>query len=260
MIDTHCHLYDPRFDEDIKETLSRARQAGVTGMLIVACDRETSGRAERLAEGAGLSVAFGLHPHEASRSVEDRDWLEDIRARLLHCPAAAAVGETGLDYHYTFSPPEIQREVFRAQLELAVEVGLPVTIHSRAAEDEVLDILEKTGLPPAGAVLHAFTGPATAAKRAVEMGLYIGVTGMITFRNAEDLRRTIATVPPERILLETDSPYLAPVPHRGKRNEPAFLIHVRDALADLLGVSAAEVQRMTTENARRVFTRLREMI
>ncbi|BCW99472.1 MAG: hydrolase TatD [Armatimonadota bacterium] len=260
MIDTHCHLYDPRFDEDIEETLGRARQAGVTGMLIAACDRETADRAERLAEAEALSLALGLHPHEASRSVEDKGWLEDIRARLLRCPAAAAVGEMGLDYHYTFSPPDVQRQVFRAQLELAKELGLPVTIHSRAAEEEVLDILEEAGPPPAGAVLHAFTGSEAAAKRALEMGLYIGVTGMITFRNAEDLRRIIATVPLERILLETDSPYLAPVPHRGKRNEPAFLIHVRDALADLLGVSAAEVQRITTENARRVFTRLRETI
>jgi len=258
VIDTHCHLYDPRYDQDLDEILSRARQAGVTGMLVAACDRGTAERARRLAQLEGVSLAFGLHPHEASLAREDPGWLEDIRRRLLQCPAAAAAGEMGLDYHYSFSPPEIQREVFRAQLKLAAELGLPVTIHSRAAEDDVLEILEETGVPSAGAVLHAFTGSAAAAQRAVEMGLYIGVTGMVTFRNAGQLRGIIASIPPERILLETDSPYLAPVPHRGKRNEPAFLVHVRDALADLLGIAPAEVDRITTENARKVFSRLRE--
>ncbi len=258
MFDTHCHLYDPRFQEDLEDVLVRAREAGVRGMLVAACDRETADRTELLAERTGISAAFGLHPHEAARSLQDEGWLDDIRARLLRCPAAAAVGETGLDYHYMFSPPDVQREVFRAQVELAGELGLPLTIHSREAEDDVLDILESCGPPAAGAVLHAFTGPEAAALRAVGMGLYIGVTGIITFQNASELRRTIASVPPERMLLETDSPYLAPVPHRGKRNEPAFLAHVRDALAEVLGMTPAEVERVTTENAKTVFARLRE--
>lgn len=258
MIDTHCHLNDPQFAQDAAETLERARKTGVEAVLVAGYDSESNDRALALAGLPGVWVAVGVHPHDASSTHGRPDWLNQIFEGIAGCSRAAAVGEIGLDFHYTFSPKEVQDEVFRAQVRLASALGLPVTIHSRAAEDRVMDILEEESPPQAGAVLHAFTGTAGQAARALDLGCFIGCTGMVTFKKADDLRKMLSSVPLARLLLETDSPYLAPHPVRGKRNEPSFLPHIRDALAALYGCAAEEVERQTTENALSVFARMRE--
>jgi len=256
LIDTHCHLNDPRFESDAGEALLRARDAGVSDILVAGYDAESCRRAQQMAGLPGVWIALGVHPHTAEQIRSHANWLNSLRRDLLESPRVACAGEMGLDFHYNFSPPDVQEEAFRAQVRLAGELGLPVTIHSRAAEDRVMDILCDEGVPPAGAVLHAFTGTAAQAIRAVEMGLHIGVTGMVTFPKAEEIREMVRHVPLERMLVETDCPYLTPVPHRGRRNEPSYIPLIAQKLADVLGVSPAEVERQTTENALRVFARM----
>lgn len=259
MIDTHCHLNDPRFAEDAADAVRRARDNGVTGMLVAGYDAESNARARQLAEHEGVYIALGVHPHVAEAAAEDQHWLDALHEDLLSSPRVASAGEMGLDFHYNHSSPEVQKQVFRAQVRLAAALNLPCTIHSRSAEDLVMDILEsEDGAAPR--ILHAFTGTIQQVLRAVEMGLYIGVTGMITFRRAEELRECIQQVPLDRLLLETDCPYLAPVPHRGKRNEPANIPLVRDALAELLGLAPQEVEAQTTQNAMEVFPRMRSAL
>lgn len=262
MIDTHCHLNDPQFEPDLPGVLRRAQAAGVTACLVAGYDAQSSERAAAMAgkvygpDAAGVFVALGLHPHDASFADGNPNWLGDLRSSLQSTPRVAAVGEMGLDYHYTLSPPDTQERVFRAQIRLAHDLGLPITVHSRAAEDRVVDILAEETPPAAGAVLHSFTGTPPQMERAVSLGLHIGVTGMITFKNSGQLRDMIRRVPPERLLIETDAPYLAPHPLRGKRNEPAFLAHIRPVLAALLGLTEEVVDVATTRNATRLFARL----
>ncbi|MCC6485684.1 MAG: TatD family hydrolase [Armatimonadetes bacterium] len=257
MIDSHCHLNDPQFNDDVVETLERAREAGVEACLVAGYDRASSQRAEEMATHPLIWIALGVHPHDASAIREDANWGQLLIEKLRAHPRVAAVGEMGLDYHYNFSPRDVQREAFRAQIQIARQLNLPVTIHSRAAEDEVMDTLVGEGVPEAGAVLHAFTGSQVQLQRALEMGLLIGVGGMVTFKKADDLRALISRVPLDRLLLETDAPYLTPHPFRGRRNEPAFLVHVVAALAQLFDCTEEQIDRQTTDNALRVFTHMR---
>jgi TatD DNase family protein len=246
LIDTHCHLGDARFDPDRPAVVERARAAGVGHIVIAAESCPTAERAVELARALGLSATSGVHPHAAST------WDAETAARIaaiLDEPCVVAVGETGLDYHYDHSPRDAQRRAFAAQLALGARRGLPVVIHARAADEDMAAMLRDAG---ATLVLHSFSsGPAVLAA-ALERNAYVSFSGMVTFRSWIDVE-AVTAVPDDRLLLETDAPALAPVPHRGRRNEPAFLRHVAERVAALRGVPSERLAVTTTANAARCF-------
>ncbi|MBM3189985.1 MAG: TatD family deoxyribonuclease [Chloroflexi bacterium] len=263
LFDSHTHLESHRFDPDRAEVIARARAAGVTRLLTCGADLETSGQGIALARAhAGIHAAAGIHAHEASSAlVQGQEQpgapiLDDAAFRRLAAlatlPEVVAIGEIGLDYHHDLSPRPAQRAVLARQLLLARELDLPVILHNRESDG---DLRELVGASPDGlrGVLHCFLADATLAEWALARGLYIGVAGPITFRNIGDLPEVIRRVPLERLLIETDCPYLAPEPHRGRRNEPAYVRYVADKLAELRGISTEELARRTTENACRLF-------
>lgn len=254
IVDTHAHLDDEAFEADLDSVLARAREGGVAAILTIGTDRESSAAAVALADThEAIYAVVGVHPHSASRATQDD--LGAVKAWADH-PKVVAVGEIGLDYHYDFSPPAVQAEVFRSQLEIASEVGLPFVIHNREADEDVLRILSEHAKANSGrlqGVLHCFNGSAEAASRALEMGLHLSVGGMITFRKLDELRYIIAGVPLDRLLVETDCPYLAPEPHRGKRNEPAYTRFTVERLAQVKGLDVPTITRVTTENAVALF-------
>ncbi|MET0621895.1 MAG: TatD family hydrolase [Pyrinomonadaceae bacterium] len=255
-IDSHAHIDGEEFDADRDEVVARAREAGVRAILNVGTGDPHGGNFERAVAVAeayeGVYAAAGVHPHDARRydDAAERRLLGVLRgsARVV------ALGEIGLDYHYDNSPREAQREVFARQLRLARAEGLPVIIHSREADEETAEILrrelEGSGTP---GVMHCFGGGPALAEAALGLGFYISFAGNVTFKKAEALREVAATVPSERLLVETDCPYLAPVPHRGRRNEPAFAVETARFLAELRGVSHEELGRFTSENFSRLF-------
>ncbi|MEJ2571958.1 MAG: TatD family hydrolase [Anaerolineales bacterium] len=257
LTDTHCHVNLPEFDSDRQQVFARAKDSGVYRLLIPGVDLESSAYAVQLAEShPAVYAAVGIHPHYA------KSWDDDSSQalRLLAAsPKVAAIGEVGLDYYRNLSPPEIQRRVFQAQLELASELSLPVIIHQRDSIHDILDTLDEykkvlpVELEQRAGVLHAFSADADCASSAVEKGFYLGVAGPITFRNAEGLRSVIRKAPQDRILIETDSPYLTPAPHRGERNEPMHVVHVAERLADLLELDLAQLTQITSGNANRLF-------
>ncbi len=252
LIDTHAHLASDAFADDIEAVLERAAAAGVHNIVCVADDVGAAKRGLELAERYGPQVVAtaGIHPHQAAAATPDD--LAEL-ARIIEEGKVVAVGEIGLDYHYDFAPVDVQQEVCRHQVRLAKQARLPVILHSRKAEHDVLRILEEEQADEIGGVMHCFWGDAEAARRTLDLGFYIGVGGPVTFKNTDDLRSVLADVPLERIIIETDSPYLAPVPHRGKRNEPAYVAETAAALARLFGVSVETVAEQTTANARRLF-------
>jgi TatD DNase family protein len=195
-------------------------------------------------------ATVGVHPHDASKF---RDGNEELLIQLCREKKVVAVGETGLDYHYNLSPKDTQQQVYRLHIRLAHTLGLPLVIHGREAGDDILDILDDEGMPDRGAVLHCFSGDADMAFRALEMGCYLGIAGPITFRNADDFRNMIEGLPLDSLLVETDAPYLAPHPHRGKRNEPAYVRIVAEKLAEVKGIPLSEVASVTTSNSERLF-------
>ncbi len=248
LIDTHCHLADPAFDGEREELLDRARAAGVGHIVAVGENPERSDAARELARAfPGISATAGLHPHEAHRwSPDIAGWLD----QATRDPVVVAVGETGLDYHYDFAPRPRQQEAFAAQLAVGARAGLPVVVHAREADDDVAALLRNQ--PDAVAILHSFSSGPALCRTAVELGYYVSWSGMITFRNwASDA--LVRSVPPDRLLIETDAPYLAPVPHRGRRNEPALVRRVAERLAEVLGRTFEEIAELTTANAVRVF-------
>ena len=248
LVDTHCHLADPAFDADREAVLARAREAGVGHVVAVGENRARSKQAADLARRhSGVSATAGLHPHEASAWDPDlAGWL----ARALRDPVVVAAGEMGLDYHYDFSPRDRQREAFEAQMSLAAAAGRPAVIHARDADDDVAAVLRNH--PRTVAILHSFSSGAGLLRAGVALGHYVSWSGMITFRRW-DAGSLVREVPPDRLLVETDAPYLAPVPHRGHRNEPAYLAETAARLADVLGRPVEEVVSLTTANAARVF-------
>lgn len=250
MIDSHAHLDDPRFDPDRAEVLARARSAGVKAVICVGSDFASSRRAVTLAEEEpGLYAAVGVHPHEAA-GVVPRMW--DGLRLLAGTNRVVAWGEIGLDFHYNFSPPDVQDAVFRKQLELALECSLPVIVHDREAHKETMAILnEFPGLN--GVVLHCFSGGMEMAEECLARGYYLGIGGTLTYPKNGLLREIIRTAPLDRLLLETDCPYLAPQPWRGKRNEPAYLTAVVETIAEIKGTVPEEVAAATSANARRFF-------
>lgn len=255
LIDTHTHLDDARYDTDRDAMIQRAIEAGVDRLVTIGCDLATSQAAVALAERYPFVYAsVGVHPHEV-RHIQ-ADWYDEFR-RLAASRKVVAYGEIGLDYHYNHSPPDEQRRRFREQIQLAKTLALPVIIHTREAQDDTITILREENASTIGGVFHCFSGDAWLAKDALDLGFHVSFSGMVTFQNATMLREIAKTVPLDRLLIETDCPYLTPVPHRGKRNEPAFVAHVADQLASVRSdgrqLTAEDIGRITSENARRLF-------
>ncbi|MCS7232713.1 MAG: TatD family hydrolase [Synergistetes bacterium] len=251
LFDSHCHLNMKHFKDDWREVYEKAKKAGIYRMVVVGWDLSSSERAVKMVEGMdGAYAACGFHPHDAKLFRE-----EDILnlKRLLSHPKVVALGETGLDYYYDNSPREIQRKVFEAQLSLAKEVNKPVIIHVRDAHEDAFSIIENVGLPEGGGVLHCYTGGTKYLEKGLSLGLYVSFSGIITFPNADDLRKAASLVPLERVLIETDSPYLAPRPHRGERNEPSYLLYVLEEVARARGENKERLAFLTYENANKFF-------
>ena len=255
MIDSHCHLAGEEYASDLPDVVARATAAGVSGALVIlsATDRAEGERATRVhAAWPAVRFSIGIHPHHAGDHADDLDRsLASLEAELA-AHGAVAIGEIGLDYHYDFSPREAQQEVFRRQLALARRRELPVVIHTREATDDTFAILraEASGLR---VVFHCFTGDTAMATTALEMGAWLSFAGIVTFPRAIELREVARMVPADRYLVETDSPYLAPVPFRGKRNEPAHVARVVATLAELRGQTADQVAAQVTANFSAVF-------
>lgn len=249
LFDTHLHLDDQAFDADRGSVVERARVAGVREFITVGTSVASSRRAIALAEAhPDVYAAVAIHPHDAPDATPDA--LEALAALARH-PRVVAIGETGLDYFRDFAPRQAQQRAFRAHLALARAGGLPVIVHSRDAYDDVLAILDEEG--QARVIMHCFSGSLDVARRCVDRGYYLGLGGPLTYRNARRLLDVAAYVPPDRLLLETDAPYLPPEPHRGRRNEPSYLPLVAAAAARARSVAPGTVAEVTTANAREVF-------
>lgn len=250
MIDSHCHLADPAFAEDRDAVLDRAAET-LTGALCVV-DPTDEGECELVpslqARWAGLHIALGIHPHHAAtfadRGRDGEAWLR----RQFDATRVLAVGEIGLDYHYNLSPPAVQRQVFAQQLAVAVERDLPVIIHTREADADTVAILREVGPGRVRGVFHCFSGDAALAEQALDLGFWLSFSGIITFAKAEALRVVARSVPADRLLIETDCPYLAPMPHRGRRNEPAWVLATGRRLAELRQEDLDALETVTTRN------------
>lgn len=256
--DSHAHLQDEAFGNDWHAVLERAAAAGIGRILLPASDIADSRRAIALArQDSRLCCSVGCHPHAAAAF--DQAGISQLQQLITENRGnpVVAVGETGLDYHYDFSPRPVQQAVFRAQIDLAFDCGLPLIIHEREATADCLHILQEQAaagrLRPVPGVFHCFSGSPETAAILLAMGFYIGIDGPVTFRNARKTPEVIRMCPTDRLLLETDSPYLTPVPYRGQRNEPAFLPLIAEKVAEILQMSLAEIARITSENACRIF-------
>jgi TatD DNase family protein len=251
VIDSHAHVHDKAFDEDRAMVIERARAAGVSAIVTVGCDLEDARRALATANEYELYATAGIHPHEAKDAPDD---LAAAFAPLLDDARVVAIGETGLDYYYDHSPREAQQRVFREHLRLAKARKLPLIFHLRDAFDDFVAILREEFSSGMRGVVHCFTGDTAQARTYIdEFGLLLGVGGVLTFKTAQPLRDAIRSVGPEPLLLETDCPYLTPVPLRGKRNEPAYIAHTAHALAHVLGSGFSNVVPIADRNARALF-------
>lgn len=280
LIDTHCHLEMKEFDPDREEVIRRAREAGIEAMVTIGSDLEGNmGGLELSKKYDFIYSSVGFHPHDAKDFTEEifdrlKGWATGYRIQDAGCrlrehhvsgimhhasslknssrlPKVVAIGEIGLDYHYDNSPREVQREAFLKQLAFAREVNLPVIVHSREAKRDTIDVIKKSGVT--NGVFHCFSGDMEMAEQVMEMGFSISVAGPVTFKNARRLRDVAKAIPDEYLLIETDAPYLTPEPFRGKRNEPAYLIHTARAIAELRRISLDDISRITTLNANRLF-------
>lgn len=251
MIDTHAHVHDKKFDEDRSEVFARAREAGISQIVNVGCDLADSERALRVAREFDCLASVGVHPHEAIDAPED---LAAAFAPFFGDARVVAIGETGLDYYYDHSPRDVQREVLRKQLRIARERNLPVIFHHRDAYEDFVAILREEFKRGMRGVIHCFTGDAEQARTYVEeFGLLLGIGGVVTFKTAEQVRDAVKAVGVSALVVETDCPYLAPIPHRGKRNEPMYVTAAAAKVAEVLGLSIDEVEAVTDRNARALF-------
>jgi TatD DNase family protein len=254
LVDSHCHLDFPDFESELEQIVARAEAARIGAMLTISTRVHQFARIQAIAERfANVCCSVGTHPHYAS---EERDvQLEQIVKRATH-PKVVAIGEAGLDYFHENSPISDQEQGFRLHIEAARQTGLPLVIHSRDADEHTGRILEdEMAKGPFGAVLHCYTGGEALARRGVELGLYVSFSGVLTFNKSDELRAVAAGVPLDRLLVETDAPYLAPMPMRGKRNEPSYVRHTASVLAKVKGITDAEIARATTENFFRLFAK-----
>ena len=255
VIDSHCHLDFPDFAEEIEAVVARARAAGVERMVTISTRIARADACRALAERFDdVFFTVGTHPHQAAEEAEtDADAVRRIAAH----PKCVAIGEAGLDYHYNYAPQAVAERVFRAQIGLARELGLPLVIHAREADADVARILcEEMAIGRFSAVLHCFTSSRELAETGLELGLYVSFSGVLTFKNSAELRAIARDVPLNRALVETDAPYLAPTPHRGRRNEPAFVVETARTLAEVKGASFAEIASATRANTLRLFAKM----
>jgi TatD DNase family protein len=253
LIDAHAHLADERILPQVDEVVARAREAGLVGIVSIATEAEDAETNRALAERfPNVWATAGIHPHSASTYSDEA--IARVRELLAH-PRVVAVGETGLDFHYDFSPREVQRRSFTRHLELGRETGLPVVVHAREADEDLIAILREVGRGTVG-VLHSFSSGRALLEEALSMGWYASFSGMITFKKYEGAD-FVRMVPADRILVETDTPYLAPVPHRGKTNEPSFVPHVARKAAEIRGEDAEEFAARTLENTRQFYAKMR---
>ena len=254
LIDSHCHLDFPELSNDETGVLVRAKTAGVAGMLTIGTRLDQFDRVRAIAERhANIWCSVGVHPHEAK---EEGQRAPDRLIEATRHPKVVGIGETGLDFYYEHSPRDEQAESFRTHIAAARETGLPLIVHTRDADTETGDILEQEYAKGAfTGLIHCFSSGPEVAKRALALGMYISISGIVTFKAAESLRTIVRELPLDRLLVETDAPYLAPVPRRGKTNEPAFVAHTAAKVAELKGVSVAELEAVTTENFFRLFAK-----
>jgi len=257
MIDSHCHLADEIFAPDLDQVIERSKAGGLERVMIIL----EAGNAQEEAQAAtacglwpDVRIAVGVHPHHAHRFADSPQAAAvKVREQIARTPSARAVGEIGLDYYYDFSPKPVQRAVFEAQVRLASELGLPVIVHTREAEADTIELLKSAGSEKVTGVLHCFTGTQELASAALELGFYISLAGILTFPKAEELRNVARGIPLDRLLVETDSPFLSPAPNRGGRNEPARVQRTAETLAALKGLPVAELDRATTANFHALF-------
>lgn len=257
MIDSHCHLAGPEFAGDLDAVIQRARSAALLhALVILAADDEPE-----LTQAAAVSArwpdvrfSIGIHPHAAGAFAADPgEAVRRVEAAMDSQPLTRALGEIGLDYHYDFAPREVQQQVFREQIRLAKRRRLPIVIHTREAEDDTFRILSEEQAGEVGGVFHCFTGDRDMARQALDAGFHISLAGIVTFPRALELREVAKIVPLERLLVETDSPFLAPVPYRGKRNEPSFVVRVAETVAELRGIDVPQIARAVVANFTRLF-------
>ena len=254
IVDSHCHLDFPDFDDDRAAVLARAREAGVGTMLTISIKASRAEAVIALAESApDIFCTIGTHPHEAD---SEPPLSGEALAELAAHPKVVGIGETGLDNFHKHSTPEAQARSFRAHIDAARRTQLPLIVHTREADDETADILEEEmGKGAFPGLIHCFTAGADLARRVLDLGFYISISGVVTFKNAEALREVVKNVPRDRLLVETDAPFLAPVPHRGRRNEPSFVAHTAAALGELHGLNAEDMAAATCDNFFRLFTK-----
>lgn len=257
MIDSHCHLADETFAADLEDVVRRAQAAGIERALVIleagnASEAAQATKVEQL--WPAVRFAIGVHPHQAHQCAADPEQAAaTVREQFAATPSARAVGEIGLDYHYDYSPRDVQHAVFRAQIGVALELDRPVVIHTREADEDTIAILREAGQGRLRGVLHCFTGTAALRDAGLALGFYVSLAGILTFPKAADLRAVARAVPRDRLLTETDSPFLAPVPHRGKRNEPAHVARVVETLAEMHEVPVADLARQTAANFHTLF-------
>ncbi|NGX76854.1 TatD family hydrolase [Staphylococcus sciuri] len=251
LIDTHVHLNADQYDEDLQEVIDRALEEGIDRMFVVGFDTNTIERTMKLIDQYDFIYGIiGWHPVDAIDCTEERlQWIEELSKH----PKIIGIGEMGLDYHWDKSPKDIQKEVFRKQIALAKRVQLPIIIHNREATQDCVDILKEENASEVGGIMHSFSGSNEIADEILKMKFYISLGGPVTFKNAKQPKEVAQHVPLDRLLVETDAPYLSPHPYRGKRNEPARVKLVAEQIAELRGISYEEVCKATTENAERLF-------
>jgi TatD DNase family protein len=251
LFDTHAHLNAIQYEEDIVEVIERAKSENVSHIVVVGFDKDTITKAMELIEQYDMIyAAVGWHPVDAiDMTNEDLNWIKDLCSH----PKVVAVGEMGLDYYWDKSPKEIQKEVFRKQIQLAKEVQLPIVIHNREATEDVIKILKEENASEVGGIMHCFTGSLEVAKQCMDMNFYISFGGPVTFKNAKKPKEVAKEIPMDRLLIETDCPYLTPHPFRGKRNEPSYVKYIAEQIAELKGLSVEEVAKTTSDNAKKLF-------
>lgn len=251
LFDTHAHLNAVQYEDDVNEVIERALQEGVTNIVVVGFDGETIPRAIELAEKHDfIYAAIGWHPVDAIDMTDrDLDWIKELSSH----PKVVALGEMGLDYYWDKSPKEVQKEVFRKQIALAKEVQLPIIIHNREATADIVQILKEENAAEVGGVMHCFSGSVEVARQCIEMNFYISFGGPVTFKNAKKPKEVAKEIPLDRLLIETDCPYLTPHPFRGKRNEPSYVKYVAEKIAELRGLTIEEIANITSKNGKKLF-------
>ncbi|MED2971607.1 TatD DNase family protein [Bacillus sp. OV194] len=251
MFDTHAHLNAIQFEEDLEEVIQRALDEGISHIVVVGFDRPTIKGAIKLADTYDfIYAAVGWHPVDAvDMTPEDLQWIEELAAH----PKVVALGEMGLDYHWDKSPEDVQKDVFRQQIQLAKKVKLPIIIHNRDATQDVVDILKSEGAEEVGGIMHCYSGSLEVAKQCLDMNFYISFGGPVTFKNAKKPKEVAKEIPIDRLLIETDCPYLSPHPLRGKRNEPSYVKYVAEAIAELREMPLEDLVKKTSDNARQLF-------